>query len=306
MAKVKRKRLEWLMFYPMDFIRGTREMSNEEVGAYIRLMCESWMNSVNGTVPPNIKNKTISILAALPQTSRKDWNRIKKSVLSKFDVDTLEIKGETVKVLVNHRLTEEQDLALQDSKAQSDRAKKRDYGKAPALPGHIPGNAAGMREEIEKENSDRKNESTGGQSPNQGDNDMAKEKTLHKKLARIWQEEKHTEGALCPYPHFQREAFEDMARTTAHDAIEDAFRLFAKDARGADEEKYPIDTFSQTKNAGRYLALARPEQTPLVDEKLIKADKELEARLLKAEADANHAPALVRNEMSAEDFLKGE
>lgn len=45
-------------FYPADFIMGTNEMTSEEVGGYIRLLCHQW---TNGGVPENRKKiETIS------------------------------------------------------------------------------------------------------------------------------------------------------------------------------------------------------------------------------------------------------
>lgn len=39
-------------FYPADFLTGTSEMSAEEVGAYIRLLCHQW---INGSLPQEVE-----------------------------------------------------------------------------------------------------------------------------------------------------------------------------------------------------------------------------------------------------------
>lgn len=135
---------------------------------------------------------------------------------------------------------------------------------------------------------------------------MAKEKTLHKRLAQVWQEVKGSEGAHCPYPHFQKEPFEDLARNHPHDVIVDAFRLYAADAPGPDKEKYPIDKFMIS--ASHYMLVARPAVEPViaVDPEAVKRQADLIAKLSAEESARNRAPAPERNEGSAEDFLATE
>lgn len=136
---------------------------------------------------------------------------------------------------------------------------------------------------------------------------MAKEKALHRTLAQIWQEVKGSAGAVCPYPHFQKEPFEDLARLHDHDVIAEAFRLYAADAPGADREKYPIDKFMI--NANDWMLKARPAAEPSaapVDPEAKRRQDESVRRLLAEDAaDMRKTPAPVA-EMDPEAFLKGE
>jgi hypothetical protein len=136
---------------------------------------------------------------------------------------------------------------------------------------------------------------------------MAKEKALHKRLAQTWQEVKGSEGAVCPYPYFQKDAFEDLARMHSSDVIMDAFRLYAQDAPSAEREKYPIDKFMI--NANDYMLKARPATEPEVapvDPALKKAQEDLILKLARESTERLEAPGKPRSEMSPEDFLSTE
>jgi len=63
----------WFKFYPDDFISGTYHMTNEEVGAYVRLLCAQWNR---GSIPGS---------TAVQQ--RLAGGEISETVLEKFEAD---------------------------------------------------------------------------------------------------------------------------------------------------------------------------------------------------------------------------
>jgi len=123
----------WFPLYPTDFLADDKvsAMTTEEVGAYWLLLCYSWYQTPQGSIPDDDK-----ILAGWTRSSPQGWAAIKKTVLSPF---TLGSDGR------HHqkRLKAEAKRIAQKSKAQSDKARKRwDRPVKPdatAMPQHAPG-----------------------------------------------------------------------------------------------------------------------------------------------------------------------
>lgn len=282
-----------------------RGMNNIERWIYRTLLQSCFFVSSRPYLPNN--NESLWVLAGCKNKS--EWMSNRRKPLKKF----VEITINGHEVLENKRVSEDWNKLLQERLHMIDLGKKsaevrRALNARSTVDGNSLNGPLDKRSEgkVSKSESESENSVLANQSETEGS--MAKEKALHRKLTRIWQEVKGSEGALCPYPHFQREAFEDLARTVGHDVLEDAFRLFAQDARGPEQEKYPIDTFTQPKNASFYMLKARPavEVAAPVDEALVAANAALTKKLLIAEAEKTLAPAPVRNEISAEDFMNTE
>ena len=66
--------------FPADWIAGTAEMSPEQAGAFIRLLCYSWEQS-----PPCTLLNDENRLASLAGVSIVRWRKISGPVMSKFE-----------------------------------------------------------------------------------------------------------------------------------------------------------------------------------------------------------------------------
>lgn len=118
-------------FYPDDFIAGTADMTNEEVGAYIRLLCHQW--SKGGI--PNDPERISRMAGAMPVPSLG-------YVTSKFRLcpdgclrnDRLEAE----------RVKQEEFRRIQSEKGKSGAEKrwKNGPGHAPAMPALIPNDSS--------------------------------------------------------------------------------------------------------------------------------------------------------------------
>lgn len=57
-----------------DFLHGTRTMTNEEVGAYARLLCHEWES---GAVPSADPADLARLLGCTPAKARRLWHRLR-------------------------------------------------------------------------------------------------------------------------------------------------------------------------------------------------------------------------------------
>ena len=136
-----KKRLDWFKFYAMDFVHGTKKMTNEEVGAYIRLLCEAWLNFPDVAFQGDLR----TILGAMPGCSERRWQSIAGNVLSKFKPVNQVFKGSQQDVFINQRLIDERNEALR----VSDNAKSAANVSA-NVRANASANAQQMREQEEK------------------------------------------------------------------------------------------------------------------------------------------------------------
>src|SRR4030095_5113747 len=111
-------------FYAGDFLVSTTTFSNEEVGAYIRLLSHQW---VNGSVPDDLR-----ALAQILHTSSCVTQRIWQKISPKFS------RG-TDKLLRNPRLEEVRQKHYEFIELQAAKPHKR-WSKpyAAAMPRHMP------------------------------------------------------------------------------------------------------------------------------------------------------------------------
>jgi uncharacterized protein YdaU (DUF1376 family) len=94
-------------FYPKDFMAGTATMSNQEVGAYMRLLCYAWDA---GSVPNDSRERSRIVCCSLKQ-ERILWHRLER----KFAL----VDG----VYVNERMEEERQKQAEYRRRQSDKGK---------------------------------------------------------------------------------------------------------------------------------------------------------------------------------------
>ena len=71
----KQKTLPHFPFYPADFISKTGRLTDEQVGAYIRLLCEQW---IAGDIPLVDAHGDASALRMLSESIDKSWPSISK------------------------------------------------------------------------------------------------------------------------------------------------------------------------------------------------------------------------------------
>ena len=65
----------WFRLFPKDLLADTEHLTNEEFGAYVRLLCQEW---IEGELPTN--DRKLSKMSR----ARGRWNRIKEEVLTFF------------------------------------------------------------------------------------------------------------------------------------------------------------------------------------------------------------------------------
>jgi uncharacterized protein YdaU (DUF1376 family) len=112
----------FVKWYPGNFLSGTAHLSNEEVGAYIRLLC--WQAS-SGSLPNDYER----LRRLADGMSHDTWQAIR----DKFQID--EVTGE----LRNPRMHEEMETAKARVEGAKKAAEKRWSSKdAPAKPTHMP------------------------------------------------------------------------------------------------------------------------------------------------------------------------
>ena len=77
----KRTRLDWLAWSPVDFLtdQHVRKMTPLEIGAYVLLLNESWLQKPCGTLP-----KKENELMALAKCSQDEWSSVKNAVLARW------------------------------------------------------------------------------------------------------------------------------------------------------------------------------------------------------------------------------
>jgi uncharacterized protein YdaU (DUF1376 family) len=120
--------------FAASFMVDTRRMSSEEVGAYMRLLCEAWLSEQPGT----LKITKDDELADLAGVSVETWKHIKSKVLAKFETGQAR--------LVSTMLTEHWEHCNDKTRKSKRAAKKRWEGEK---------NAAGKpRPEVKVEGSD--------------------------------------------------------------------------------------------------------------------------------------------------------
>jgi uncharacterized protein YdaU (DUF1376 family) len=97
-------------FYAKDFDTGTRALSTEEVGAYIRLLCHQWDK---GSIPTSVDR--LSMIAGLTvQRMRRVWQQVAEFF----------IPGDTQGTLINPRLERERTKQAEYRRRQSDHGKR--------------------------------------------------------------------------------------------------------------------------------------------------------------------------------------
>ncbi len=71
----KKKTLPHFPFYPSDFLAKTGRLTDEQVGAYIRLLCEQW---IAGDIPLVDAHGDASALRMLSESIDRSWPAISK------------------------------------------------------------------------------------------------------------------------------------------------------------------------------------------------------------------------------------
>lgn len=108
-------------FYPRDFIADTTDLTNEEVGAYVRLICRQWMD---GSLPSDVASLGRIAGGESPKSMARMWK-----ILSRFFKPHKTVAG----ALVQGRLEEVRDAAEARRNAQIENGKRggRPPGKKP-------------------------------------------------------------------------------------------------------------------------------------------------------------------------------
>jgi len=120
-------KLPWFAWYPADFERKTGHLSNEVVGAYVRLMNHYWSN--NGQI-----NFDPADLCRIMRTERRRFNHIWR-YLDTFFVLQSGYDGDT---LLLPRLQEELEKAIEISKTKAASGRKGGLASAKAKKKHTP------------------------------------------------------------------------------------------------------------------------------------------------------------------------
>lgn len=113
----------WFKFFPADFLGGVVELSSEERGSYITLLCAQWQT---GSLPPELE-----------RLERIAGGRVSPAVLGKF------IAGDDGRMR-NQRLESHREEATAKSRKATDAAAKRwdnertSEGNADAMRTHMP------------------------------------------------------------------------------------------------------------------------------------------------------------------------
>jgi uncharacterized protein YdaU (DUF1376 family) len=130
-------------FYPKDFLSDTNVvcLTNEELGAYIRLLCHCWLG---GSLPTDDKK-----LAKLSNCYRR-WGHVRVSVIGLFS------KTEDNRY-VHKRLTEERVKQLKHSGLMKEAANKRwQKNHAKALPKECSSSSSSSSSSVKKKTSKEK------------------------------------------------------------------------------------------------------------------------------------------------------
>ena len=72
---MKSKTLPYFPFYPADFLAKTGRLTDEQVGSYVRLLCEQW---ISGDIPLVHANGDASALRMLTESIERSWQYISK------------------------------------------------------------------------------------------------------------------------------------------------------------------------------------------------------------------------------------
>lgn len=96
----KQKSLPHFPFYPTDFVSKTTRLTDEEVGAYMRLLCEQWIAGDLPSVTTHDGTHVPKVLKMISESLDTSWDAISKY----FEVD-----GDTMK---NPRLEKERVKAV--------------------------------------------------------------------------------------------------------------------------------------------------------------------------------------------------
>jgi uncharacterized protein YdaU (DUF1376 family) len=71
----KQKSLPYYKMYPSDFMSKTARLTDEQVGAYIRLLNEQWLT---GDIPPVIAGDVAGALRMICESAERSWGAISK------------------------------------------------------------------------------------------------------------------------------------------------------------------------------------------------------------------------------------
>jgi len=123
----------WFPLYPTDFLADDKvsAMTTEEVGAYWLLLCYSWYQTPQGSIPDDDK-----ILAGWTRSSPQGWAAIKKTVLSPFTLGSdgrhhqKRLKAEA------KRIAQKSKAQRQGPQAVGQARQARCHGNAAACPRH--------------------------------------------------------------------------------------------------------------------------------------------------------------------------
>ena len=118
-------KLPWFAWYPADFERKTGHLSNEVVGAYVRLMNHYWSN--NGQI-----NFDPADLCRIMRTERRRFNHIWRYLNTFFVLQS----GEDGDTLLLPRLQEELEKAIEISKTKAESGRKGGLASAEAKKKH--------------------------------------------------------------------------------------------------------------------------------------------------------------------------
>jgi uncharacterized protein YdaU (DUF1376 family) len=97
--------------YVQDFLHGTAAMTNEEVGAYSRLLAHEWEH---GSVPADDRTQLAALLHESPPRALQLWSRLHRKFRRGDDGQWR-----------NPRCDRERVVAVEFSRQQQDRARKR-------------------------------------------------------------------------------------------------------------------------------------------------------------------------------------
>jgi uncharacterized protein YdaU (DUF1376 family) len=147
-------KLPWFPFYASDFLTSTGSMSNEEVGAYIKLLCYQWDKGVLPKDPVR--------LARLAGCDRIAFASLWNILRDKFT----QVKDG----YINPKMEEHRQRQKEVSDKNSTKAKKRWATNAVAMPQHMPTdmpNACNQESESNlNQESNQESESTSTSNPN--------------------------------------------------------------------------------------------------------------------------------------------
>lgn len=329
-------RLDWFKFNPGDFKHGTEEMTNEEVGAYMRLLCNAWQNMASDPIRNicGIRADERYITKVVLGCTIKEWEEIRERVLQNFKIEKGIWKGEEADFYVNKRLGKCRDEALDQSVLAKSAQEKSETSRLSKETANVAANVAKLlvparpqedvdsdvdsdKEQIERQKpSDsqsvlfqpRKRGEPGYFEQGQYTQYQNNPKKLFVLMRNLWQQFRGI-GAACVRPNGWLDSTLEERNA---DVIIPAYELWIE-CEGANlkgqDASYPIQSFIRSNKKGKWTDLVCPpnnlEVKPLpVTAAEVKQESSIEQQARVLVQERFTAPVLEPvSEVSVDDFM---